>query len=649
MPVKCLRCGRPQPESTLVGGMCASCVAQGLRLDLLLMDEPQLEEKEPPSIQVQGYEILELVGGGGMGEVYRAVDLDDGEVIALKVVAGRLTRDPEVTARFETEVAALSRLDHPNVVRVLDHGETANDRRFLVMEFVDGCDLRRFLRAQRPDMERAFDIFAKVCAGVAHAHERGLAHRDIKPANILVGHEGAVKVADFGLAKTLADTVAGYSFTQTRDTFGTPYYVAPEVTRNAGAADARSDVYALGVLLYELLTGAVPMGQFTPLSEKTGLDRRIDGIVSRALADDSARRLGSVAELAAAVEEIAADHQRGHLKQKQRVKWLAAAAAVAVLGIGAAFGAWYVEKRNSIDRPAPRKPETATKQDPWTNSIGMKFVPVPKTNVLFSIWETRVRDFEAFFQADTAVLPDWRTGANDNRLNLKKPAPTKTTPEGKVVPAYNWRNPGPGFEQTPDHPVCGILMINARMFCAWLTWKDRMEGRISGEQRYRLPTSDEWSQASGRRDKTAESEAMLDALEAGDAQATANFAGPEVIGPTSWEGFVHLARRDPFPRTAPVGSFPPNGYGIYDMSGNLIEWTDTEAPADPEKPNGRYYYIRGGSWGTGSGKLCRLEHRKSERFGTTSPSIGFRIVLDLKAAPAEPQAMGNFVPDVEGK
>lgn len=649
MPVNCLRCGKPQPESTLVGGLCASCVAQGLRLDLLFMDEPGIEEKEPPSIQVQGYEIQALIGGGGMGEVYRAVDLDDGEIVALKVVAGRLTRDPEVTARFEAEVAALSQLDHPNVVRVLDHGETANGRRFLVMEYVDGCDLRRFLRAQRPDMERAFDIFAKVCAGVAHAHERGLAHRDIKPANILIGHESAVKVADFGLAKTLADTVAGYSFTQTRDTFGTPYYVAPEVTRNAGVADERSDVYALGVLLYELLTGTVPMGQFTPLSQRTGLDKRIDTVVSHALADDPERRLRSVKELAAAAAQIAMAHRLGHVRRRRRVRMLAAAAVVTMLGVGAAVGAWYAGKQSESSKPAHRLPTTATREDPWTNSLGMKFVPVQKTNVLFSIWETRVRDFEAFFQADTAVLPDWRTGANDNRLNLKKPASTKTTPDGKVVPVYNWRNPGPGFEQTPDHPVCGILMINTRMFCAWLTWKDRMEGRISGDQRYRLPTSDEWSQASGRRDKTAESKAMLDALEAGDLKATANFAGPEVIGPTSWEGFVHLERRDPFPRTAPVGSFPPNAYGIYDMSGNLIEWTDTEAPPDPEKPVGRYYYIRGGSWGTGSGKLCRLEHRKSERFGTTSPSIGFRIVLDLKAAPAEPQAMGNFVPDVEGK
>ncbi len=639
----CPRCGKPQSQSTLVGGLCASCVAGSMKADLLSLGEPAIEEKEPLSIQVDGYEIQALIGGGGMGEVYRAVDSEDGEVVALKVVAGRLTRDPEVMARFETEVAALAQLDHPNVVRVLDHGETANGRRFLVMEFVDGCDLRRFLRAQRPDMERALDIFAKVCAGVAHAHERGLAHRDIKPANILIGHEGAVKVADFGLAKTLVDTVAGYSFTQTRDTFGTPYYVAPEVTRNAGAADARSDVYALGVLLYELLSGAVPMGQFTPISKKTGLDRRIDAIVSRALADDPARRLGSVTELAASIAQIAEAHRLGHARRRTRTRMLAAAAVVTILGIGAAVGAWYAGAQNERSKPVHRAPRTATREAPWTNSLGMKFVPVPKTHLLFSVWETRMRDFEEFFQADTAVLPNWRSGANDNRLLAATRKKTGQT-TGETVERHNWRNPGPGFEQSPDHPVCGVFLLNARMFCAWLTWKERLEGRIRDNQLYRLPTNDEWSLAAGNRDGDAELAAIKAALEAGDAQATANFAGPEVVGPMSWGDKAHLVRRDPFMRTAPVGSFAPSRLGLYDMSGNALEWTDTEAPPDEAAARARFFYLRGGSWSTGTGRACRLEHRKSERIGSTGPAIGFRVVLDLKAAPAKPQAISDFIP-----
>ena len=640
----CPRCGKVQPERVLVGGLCPACVAGSVRLDLLSLTEPVPTEKEPLSISVPGYEVEELIGGGGMGEVYRARSAD-GQVVALKVVAGRLTRDPEVTARFELEVAALSQLDHPNVVRVLDHGEMANGRHFLVMEFVDGCDLRRLLRAQRLERETAFDIFHKVCAAVAHAHERGLAHRDLKPENILIGQSGMVKVADFGLAKTLADTVVGYGFTQTRDTFGTPYYVAPEVTRDAGKADARSDVYALGVLLYEMLSGAVPMGQFTPLSAKTGMDRRIDAVVSRALADDPARRLASVTELASAVRQIADDHRRGHLRKLRRAKWLVAAAAVMVLGIGAAFGAWYAGKRNNAAKPPRRPPETATRQDPWTNSIGMKFAPVPQTNLLCSIWETRIRDFEEFIQADTAMLPNWRWGENDNRFRLVTRRATEQAGDGKKVrERYTWRNPGPGFDQTPEHPVCGVTLLHVRMFCAWLTWKERMEGHITNQQLYRLPTNDEWSQASGRRDKTTESKAMLAALAAGDPAATANFAGPEVADALPWS-YLHLDRRDPFSRTAPVGSFAPNSHGLYDMSGNLAEWTDTESPPDASTPNLHYHYIRGGAWSTGKPELCKLEHRRHMQTNGAGPSLGFRIVLDLKAAEAEPQEMPEFSPD----
>lgn len=603
--------------------------------DLLSMVEPAPQEKEPLAVHIEGYEVQELIGGGGMGEVYRAVALNDGSVVALKLVAGRWTRDPEVVARFEREVAALLQLDHPNVVRLLDHGETADARHYLVMEYVDGCDLRRLLRAQRVEMERAFDIFGKVCAGVAHAHERGLAHRDIKPANILIGVDGTVKVADFGLAKTLVDTVAGYGFTQTRDTFGTPYYVAPEVTRDASAADARSDVYALGVLLYELLTGAVPMGQFTPLSVKSGLDRSIDALVNNALADDPARRLASVSGLASSVEAIAEDHRRGHVKQKRLKQWMAMAAAVFVLAIGAAFGAWYASQRDAAPKYAP--PEAATKQSPWTNSLGMKFVPVPKTKLLFSVWETRIRDFEAFFAADTAVLPDWRTGPNDRRFTPSK--------KGGKEQSLNWRNPGTEFQQTPDHPVCGIFITNARMFCAWLTWKERLEGRIASHQRYRLPTSEEWSHAAGLRSRDPVSDAFEEAMRAGDPQGLANLGGVELRDLNSNRSLPELKRRDPFARTAPVGSFPPNVFGLYDMAGNLAELTDTEAPSKPEAPGAHYYYLRGGAWITNIPEYTRLEHRKEIRFNQAYPSTGFRIVLDLEPVPSAPQQIQNMQAD----
>ena len=638
----CPRCGKPQPARVLVSGLCPSCLAGSVKMDLLALDEPVSDEMEPRSIVVPGYDIVELIGGGGMGEVYRATVTGHSKFVAIKVVAGRLTRDPEVTARFEAEVAAMSQLDHPNVLRVLDHGEKANGRHFLVMEYVDGCDLRRLLRAQRLETDRAFDIFLKVCAGVAHAHERGLAHRDIKPANVLIGQDGTVKVADFGLAKTLADTAHGYSFTQTRDTFGTPYYVAPEVTRDAGAADARADVYALGVLLYELLSGTVPMGQFTPLSQKAGVDRRIDNVVKAALADDPAKRLSSVCELSDAVQRIADHHRRRPMQQRRKKRALAAAAVFAVLGIGAAAGAWLTRNRVVNVHPVFVPPATASKERPWENSLGMKFVPVPDTNLLFSIWETRVRDFEIFFDADSAVLPDWRSGGNDPRSMLRTPTPAVAALIKRGTDeTFTWREPGFGFKQTGEHPVCGMSLMDARMFCAWLTWRERQEGRISKGQRYRLPTDDEWDKAAQVKSDTIMFPSPFDIEQnVSDPNAEANFAGPEALEVQPWPmGTGSLARRDPFPRSAPVGSFKANALGIFDLAGNVAEWTSTEAPPRDASQRQRMYFVRGGSWGTNMPRACRLDAKQIDRMTHGKPIYGFRVVLDLKAPPATPRVM----------
>ena len=133
----------------------------------------------------------------------------------------------------------------------------------------------------------------------------------------------------------------------------------------------------------------------------------------------------------------------------------------------------------------------------------------------------------------------------------------------------------------------------------------------------------------------------------GDAGKTANFAGPEVFLSDRASGQNHLERSDPFPRTAPVGSFAPNVFGLYDVSGNLAEWTDTEAPPDESTPNIRHFYIRGGSWGTTTPLNCRLEHRRSSRMNATYPTLGFRIVLDLQPARPQPQEVMGFTSESE--
>jgi serine/threonine protein kinase len=612
----CPTCGSDQDESLLVGGLCPSCVAKSVKSGLLDLLDDAPAEKEAVALVIDGYEVQELIGGGGMGEVYRAKRLSDDKIVAIKVVAGRLTRDPEVTARFENEVSAMSQLDHANTVRVLDQGESLDGRHYLVSEFVDGCDLRRLMKGQRLEPARAFEIFDKVCAGIAHAHERGIVHRDIKPANILVGSDGTVKVADFGLAKTLVDSSHWYGFTQTRDTFGTPYYIAPEVTRQADKADTRSDVYALGVLLYELLAGAVPMGQFTPLSQRIDIDKRIDSVIGEALADDPERRTASVAELATAVKKIALAHDT---RRRRSHVMMLLAAALGVLVIGGALGGWLVMKRNArIAKPVFAKPARASKEKPWENGLGMKFVPLPKHKLLVSIYETRVRDFRNFSDAENAVLPDWRLGAANPRRQAAAFSKRKRLeePSGKIS---TWDDPG--FPQTPDDPVCGVDLVEARLFCAWLTWKERNEGRLTTKQSYRLPVEKEWNALVAYDETNWQRE---------DAEAKANFAGAEAPELNPWPlDAPFFARRDAFPRTAPVGSFQPNAIGLYDVFGNISEWVDTPAPDSVNEGSTLLYGVRGGSWATGTARQAKPDFHLGTRPGRAQANFGFRVVLDL--------------------
>jgi hypothetical protein len=227
-------------------------------------------------------------------------------------------------ARFAREAEALRRLAHPRVVKFLDHGED-RDAAFIVTELVDGRDLAARLAERRLALAEIVDLFGQVCDGVAAAHAAGIVHRDLKPANILVGKDGA-KVADFGLAQLGVD-VAIPTLTRTNVAMGTFHYLAPEQRKDAHAVDHRADVWALGVILYEMLTGELPLGSFAPPSTTgpPGCDRRVDAIVRRALAPDPAARYASVAELARDVRALVAPRTTRRLA-------IATAATLAIAG-----------------------------------------------------------------------------------------------------------------------------------------------------------------------------------------------------------------------------------------------------------------------------------------------------------------------------
>src|ERR1700704_1543032 len=200
------------------------------------------------------YELLELVGTGGMSSVYKAHDGLLERNVALKVLHPHFGDDEEYVERFRREARAVAQLSHPNIVTVIDRGE-ADGHQFIVFEFIDGENLKELVNRTGPlPVRRAVELAIAIADGLAFAHEHGLVHRDVKPQNVLLNGDGEPKVTDFGIARSLD---VGQGVTQTGTVLGSSNYIAPEQA-SGKPVDARTDVYSLGIVLYEMLTGDVP-------------------------------------------------------------------------------------------------------------------------------------------------------------------------------------------------------------------------------------------------------------------------------------------------------------------------------------------------------------------------------------------------------
>ena len=628
------------------------------------------------------FTLIKELGRGGMGVVWLAQDTRLDEQVALKFLPPEVAADPVALNDLRRETARSHRLTHPNIIRLHDFHQQPDGIAFISMEYVDGMTLSGW-RLQQPKQvfgwEQLAPLVQQLCAALEYAHSEGVIHRDLKPANVMLDQKGRVKLADFGIAAVVSDSASRVSVRSR--TGGTLPYMSPQQVAGEEPR-AADDLYALGATLYELLSGRPPFyrGDIThqvlnvaarPLPERmleVGIDNPVPGdvaaLILACLAKEptqrpqSARavaewvgleitRKTSVESLAEAMFPAGDSGQGGASAEqlpaagagpavsKRKLALLLSGTMAALLLAGA--GVWYAAGHRaarsestspgtsppaSVSAGHPGSPASATKESPWTNSLGMPFVPVPGTKVLFCVWETRVQDFKRF--VDATGYP-----VGDRMYGHRKDGWRERDGEG-------WSNPG--FAQGPDHPVVGVNWEEAGAFCRWLTEKERKERSLDGAREYRLPTDAEWSRAVGP-SRYPWGETWPPPAGAG------NYASEETLDGNQPRGMRGIAGyRDGYARTAPVGSFSPNGYGLYDMGGNAWEWCLDWYRKEMNDPavlaafpvlradgGGRTYRVyRGGGWNDARWEGMLSANRMGDGFAYPAKrydNTGFRVVF----------------------
>jgi len=601
--------------------------------------------------------LVQQLGRGGMGEVWLARDVRLNEPVALKFLPAEIRSNPVALDYLRTETARSHKLTHPHIVRIHDLHEEESGMAFVAMEYVDGPTLEA-MRLQQPNRvvgwEQLQPLVQQLCTALGYAHEEKVVHRDLKPANLMVDARGRLKLADFGVAAVVSDSMSRAS--QGHSTSGTLVYMSPQ--QLAGKRpQVGDDIYALGATLYELLTSQPPFytGDIThqvlnvapePVEERLGalaiinpVPPHVVALIMACLAKEPGQRPQSApavvdwinagaatprAELPAELERGAADSAAGPKPptaeilsppaeaepawaaearrmdaalRRSRRAWLWAGGGVAALIL--AGGIWWGLHWHR----------------PWTNTLGMAFLPVPGTEVQFSIWDTRVQDFAAFVQASEA-RPNGGAGS------------VLTSNGWLLATGAAWAHTG--FVQQPTHPVCGVSWEDAQAFCAWLTEKERREGTLATNQVYRLPTDEEWSRAADENGRTpAEKDSLVYSWGTSwpPPAGAGNFAGEEARS-HDWPADCQVipGYRDRFERTSPVGSFRANAHGLFDMSGNVWQWCQDQSRAE-QTGSELTRVLRGGSWLDFSpgwlAASCRYALPPTARFS----HVGFRVVL----------------------
>jgi serine/threonine protein kinase len=632
---------------------------------------PGPEPPVRPGERLGPYEIVAPLASGGMGYVFRAHDARLGRDVALKLLAPRLASDPQALQRFERERRAVAALSHPNIVALYDVGHEGGHA-FAVMELLQGESLRTRLARGPLPIPEAFRVARDVARGLGAAHARGLVHRDLKPDNVWLCTSGPAKVLDFGIARVTTEPPTPFSIgvrapasssdmpdfgpspETTLGVLGTAGYLSPEQARRE-PADARSDVFSFGCLLYECLTGR---GAFEARDVATAIrsvlrdepppvrqghaevPRALAAIAERCLEKDPAHRFASGSELAAALEPLAAESEAAvHRRPVWRLAALAAASlviAVAALALG--WRAW--ESRDVLPstpgglviRKNPMDGALYSRIPPGTFGMGCdpnlpsrpalpcdtRSQPFVHVTIARPYWvmrtEVTLAQYSAYAKATGAAMPGPdRVGA----------VPPRMASVRKVL-----------FSR-PDYPVVEVNWHEASAYCSWAG------GRLPSEAEWERAAraNHEWDFVWGVSNLGPGSTPLANVRD----ESRYREYGPLVTDDGRvWHDSHYKGYDDGFPDLAPVASFSPNDFGLYDMGGNVWEWTLDDGPAAFQIPSyeghptdgsprhgwsGQFHVIRGSGWDFGPVAQAVWIRDVGSALGHGN-MLGFRCVRD---------------------
>ena len=573
---ECTACFHENPDAATVCEECGTEFTSGFSSEGTRIAPVEITNFSKGDLIADRYRVVKELGRGGMGVVYLVHDTGlRNRPTALKMIHPELVAHPEALQRFEDEVLLCLDLMDPGIVRVYDL-KRAGDLRFFTMEYLEGLSLREWLSArkgQKPPftLSEVGNVMSQLLKALSHAHGFTI-HRDIKPENIMVMGEFPdvrIKLLDFGIARTLSPS----RFTQTSHSLGTAYYMAPEQMAGQKEIDHRSDLFAAGMILYEMLTGAMAVGRFRlpgELFEK--YPETLDRIIEKALAFEPSERFEDARDMKESLQRA------------------------------------LTESPVEMEIPPPPMPPTPTPPPPildpekpaakpvpapgdtWTEpETGMVFVWVPEGTFQMGCgpWDGEGDDDEQ--PVHEVELDGFWIG--------KYPV---TQGEWEKVMGDNPSN----FQNGDDYPVETVSWNAAQKFI------EKLKSLHSGKCAFRLPTEAEWEYAcrsGGKEEK---------------------YSGGNDIDQVAWYGDNSGGS------THPVGQKAPNGLGVHDMSGNIYEWCEDIYSEDAYKKHTRKNPIytesganrvrRGGSW-SDNARLCRSADRNDDPPDGGSGRLGFRL------------------------